>query len=179
MRGNDMRALALALAAVAALGSELEAQPAIPYVGGGAAFGTGELAQDSDLGWLVFGGLDLPMGRPGLTVGPAVSYARIPYGGGFSEFEGVTAVLGEVGYGLGGGLPAGVQPFVRAGLGLVINRYDPGSIDTRATTRSGPGASVGAGLRIPVGGVAALLSGRYTGDLDRGYLSIQAAVALR
>jgi hypothetical protein len=178
MTGKAIRALTLGLAAVAVLGSDLSAQRITPYVGGGAAFGTGELAQDTEVGWLMFGGLDVPTPVSGLTVGPAVSHARIPYGGGFSEYEGVTAVLGEVGYGIGGGMPGGIQPFVRAGLGLLINRYDPGSIDTRATTRSGAGVSMGAGLRIPLGGVSALLSGRFTGDIDRGYLSIQAGISL-
>jgi hypothetical protein len=120
----------------------------------------------------------MPTPLPGLTVGPALSHARIPYRGGFSEFEGVTAVLGEAGYRIEAGLPRGIQPFVRAGLGLLIHRYDPGSIDTRATTRSGPGASLGAGLRVPLGGLSALIGGRVTGDVDRGYVAVHLGISL-
>jgi opacity protein-like surface antigen len=179
MGGNAIRAGALVLAVVMAAGTGLDAQQGFtPYVGGGVALGTGDLANDSETGWTLLGGLDVPIGLAGLTVGPVVSYTRIPYGGGFSEAEGVTAVFGEAGYRLGAGSPSLFQPYVRAGLGLHVHRYDPGSIATNATTLSRAGASLGAGLHFALPGFGAFIGARFVGDMDRGFVSVHGGLSL-
>jgi hypothetical protein len=180
MTGKPIRALALAVAAAAALGSDLAGQQAlVPYAGAGIAFGTGDLAQDSNLGWSVFGGLDVPLSPAGLSVGAMAIYTRIPYSGDFGEYEGVTAVMAEVGYELMAASPGMFRPYVRAGAGLHVNRYDPGSLDADPSTLSRAGVTAGVGVNFLFGAVTGFVGGRFLGDIDRGFLGLHAGLALR
>ena len=104
------RILFSAFSAVVAIGlvaGAANAQRRItPFFGGGLATGTGDLGDDTESGWVVFAGADVPLGLdPGLTVGLTASYARVPYSGGFDEFTGVPALFGELGYVVGAQSP--------------------------------------------------------------------------
>ncbi len=183
MQRNPIRvlaALALAWTLTAASSADLLAQERIsPFLGGGLALGTGDLAQDTGAGWLFFGGVDLPMRVPGLSVGTTVSHARIPYDGGFDEHESITAVMGEVAYVIGAESPWPVKPFLRGGLGLSIYRYDPGAIGADPQTLSRPGVTADAGITFRVGGAWAFAGARFLGEVDRGYLGIHGGLAIR
>jgi len=118
-----------------------------PFVGGGLATGTGDLAENTESGWLAFAGVDLPLGfNPGLTFGVTASYARVPYKGGFDEFTGVPALFGELGYVLGAESSRIVKPYLRAGAGVQLRKYDPGTTGFREQSDGGLAFSVGGAL---------------------------------
>jgi hypothetical protein len=71
----------------------------------------------------------------------------------------------------------GAQPYVRTGLGLHVYRYDPGSIDTNASTLARPGASLGAGLHFVLPAFSAFIGGRFVGDHERGFVALQGGIA--
>lgn len=179
MRTHTIPTLALILALVAVPGADLHGQErVVPFAGAGLALGTGELGDDTGTGWTVFGGLDLPLGVPGLSVGATAGYARIPYDGAFDEVTNVTSLLGELEYVIGAASPGMVLPYVRGGAGIHVHRYDPGSIAANATTLSRPGVSLGVGVKAPLGAVTAFLGGRFVTDLDRGFIGFHGGLSL-
>lgn len=164
--------LLLAALMIAMSGSPLAAQSRIiPFIGGGLAMGTGDLANETGNGWMVFGGLDMPYPSiPGLTIGATGSFSEIPYQGGFGEAMQVTAAHGELGYLFGSEAAGTVKPFLRAGLGLQVHTYDPGTIDTRRTSDTRIGGTASAGIQIRMGGGNLFVGGRFTSGTDGGYV---------
>jgi hypothetical protein len=158
--------------------SDLAAQQLVPFVGGGLVMGTGDLGQGTNNGWMMLGGVDVPLAAvaPGLGVGVTATYSRIPYGGGFSEATQVTAIAGELSYVVGA---AGqlVRPYLRGGGGLHVHRYDPGSIDTNPITDTRAGFTAGAGLNLMVSLVDAMLGARFSSGTDAGFVGFHAGLA--
>jgi hypothetical protein len=148
----------------------------VPYVGGGLSIGTGDLSTDSDNGWLVYGGIDLPL-TSGWTLGGTLSYAHIPYRGGFSEATNATSLLMEVGYLFFATSPGGVKPYVRAGGGMFRQKYDPGNTGYTSTSQSTLAASVGAGLNLAFGATAAFAGVHFVGTSDSGFLAVHGGLA--
>lgn len=165
-------------AASAAPAAELAAQErVVPFFGGGLATGTGDLGQDTSNGWHLFGGLDLPFGTQGVTVGVTASYTHIPYGGGFQEATDVTGVFGEVGYVFNAASASVAKPYLRGGAGVLVNRYDPGLIDANATSDARAGLTAGAGVRLSLGATAVLLGAQLSSGTDAGHLAFRGALS--
>lgn len=173
-----------AFSAAALAGAPLSAQdpmPLVPYLGGGLALGTSDLGQDTDSGWQVFGGVDVPIEAisvPGLFVGARAGYASIPYQGGFGEAMRVTTVTGELSYLIASDALDTVVPYLRAGAGLQVHRYEPGDLGLEPTTDSRAVAAAGAGVSIRLGTVSALLGGHFTTGTDAGFVTLGGALAL-
>jgi hypothetical protein len=149
-----------------------------PFVGGGLATGTGDLGENTDSGWLAFAGIDLPLGvGPGLTFGVTASYARVPYKGGFDEFTGVPALFGELGYVIGAESSRIVKPYLRAGAGVQLRKYDPGTTGFREQSDGGLAFSAGGGLQFSLAPASLFLGARFVSDADAGVLGFNGGVA--
>jgi opacity protein-like surface antigen len=174
------RQLLLGIAFIlAAIPCELGAQQIVPFIGGGLAMGTGDLGEDTNNGWFVLGGVDVPLTTvtPGFAIGVAGSYARIPYDGQFDEATQVTTISGELSYLIGE--PAHVvRPYIRAGGGVQIHRYDPGSLNTNSITDTRAGFTAGAGLNVRMSAVDVVVGARFASGSGGGFLGFHGGLAL-
>lgn len=167
------------LVAAATPSADLAAQQVVPFLGGGLAIGTGDLGSDTNNGWLVIGGVDVPLPSiaPGFAVGATAIYSRIPYAGQFSEATQVTSISGELSYLIGDAVRM-VRPFVRGGGGVQIHRYEPGNINTNATTDAVAAFSAGAGINIAAGPGDVVLGARFASGLDAGFLGLHGGFSI-
>jgi hypothetical protein len=185
MKRHRVAVLSLLLA-TALPGANLSAQfsdPAeplvVPFIGGGLAMGTGDLSRDTNSGWFVLGGVDVPLPSvaTGFSAGLTGSFSQIPYGGGFDEATQVTALSAEGSYRIGSAASM-VRPYVRAGAGVQIHRYDPGELLTPAIWDTRPALSAGAGVSIMMGAADAVLGARFGSGTDAGFVGLHAGVAI-
>lgn len=150
----------------------------VPFAGAGFAKGMGDLSDDTGNGWLVFGGFNVPVGSsPALTIGLTGSYAHVPYDGAFSEATNISALLAEVGYTFMAASPGRIKPYIRAGGGATIRKYDPGSTGFREVSEGNIAFSGGAGLQYLLTSVAVFAGAHIVTDADAGYLAIHGGVA--
>jgi hypothetical protein len=159
--------------------STLSAQQIVPFIGGGVAMGMGDVGDDTDPGWLLLGGFDvpLPLVADGFGFGVAGAFANIPYKGTFSEKLQVTSVTAEISY-LIGAATSSLRPYVRGGAGVQVHRYDPGTIDTRSETNARLGFSAGAGVSFSLGTANAVVGGRLAMAEDGGFVGGHAGVSI-
>ena len=175
MRRRILDILVLAIA-VSCAPLSAQQRPA-PFLGGGPALGTGDLHRDSGTGWAVSGGLDFPVSTYwGIYFGVSGRYAHVPYNGSFGEATDVSAALGEIVYRFENYVPS-ATPYLRGGGGIVMQRYDPGSIATRVTTEARPGISAGAGLDINAGSLAVRIAADFVSSRHGGYVGVQGGIA--
>lgn len=172
-----LSAATLLVALATPYGSADAQRRVVPFLGGGLAAGTGDLGDDTDNGWLVFGGLDFPLGlNPGLSFGVTASYARVPYKGAFNEATDIPSVFGELGYVIGATSSSIVKPYVRAGAGLQVRRYDPGSTGFRERSEGRFAFSGGAGLQFLVSATSLFAGAHFVSDGDAGVLAFHGGV---
>lgn len=151
----------------------------VPFIGGGLAKGTGDLSSVTDNGWSAFGGVDIPLGlNPGLSIGVTASYAHVPYTGAFSEAMNLTTLLGEVGYVIMASSSSIVKPYVRAGGGMQLRKYDPGSTAFREDSEGKLVFSAGGGLQFLVSSAQLFVGASFVTDADAGYLGFHGGLAL-
>jgi opacity protein-like surface antigen len=152
-----------------------QSQMLIPFVGGGAAFGSGDLGDGTDTGWAGFAGLDYTLSAvPGATIGLTGSYAHIPYtDGGATNIPALTV---DLGYNLAPPTSK-IQPYIRAGIGVLQHRWDPeGNAESESETKFG--GAVGAGLNFPMGSISPFVGAHLvTGGSDTQYYMIYAGLA--
>jgi hypothetical protein len=149
-----------------------------PFFGGGLALGTADLSNDTDVGWMAFGGVDVPVGGTGVTLGVTGSHARIPYQGGFDERAQITMVSADFGYAYSGLTPRVVTPYIRLGAGLRVEQYEPGRLAAPSATQSGIGGSASAGLAFSVGGATLLLGAHLMSGRSAGYWGAQGGIGI-
>ena len=176
------RILLSALSAVAAVavtaGAAHGQRRVTPFFGGGLATGTGDLSTNTSSGWAAFAGIDVPLGfDPGLTFGITASYARVPYSGEFDEFTGVSALFGELGYVVGARSPRMIKPYLRAGAGVQLRKYDPGSTGYQSESVGGLAVSAGGGLQFHFTPATVFVGAHYMADKDAGLLAFHGGVA--
>jgi hypothetical protein len=175
MKSHVLPVLTLLVAATLPA-AKLQAQQAIPFMGGGIAFGSGDLAQDTNTGWSIFGGVDvtIPAVARGLGAGVAVSYSQIPYAGSFSEKTQLTTISAELSYLIGTGR---MRPYLRGGAGLQVNRYDPGTLNAFSSNDVGVAFTAGAGLNFQTQAMSFLVGSRFTTGRGGGFVGLNAGVA--
>ena len=150
----------------------------VPFAGAGLAKGMNDLSDGTDNGWLAYAGVDIPLPalNPGLAIGVTGSYARIPYSGPFDEATSVSALLGEVSYTIGAAGTSIVKPYLRAGLGGQVRKYDPGTTGFREQSEGGLAVSAGAGVNLRVSSLAVNVGAHLVTDADVGVLGIHAGI---
>jgi len=150
----------------------------VPFLGGGLAAGTGNLGEDTDNGWLAFAGVDFPLSLdPGLSFGVTASYAHVPYKGTFNEATNVPAFFGELGYVIAASSSSIVKPYLRAGAGVQLRKYDPGTTGFREQSDGGLAFSGGGGLQFLVSAASVFVGAHFVGDADGGLLAFHGGVA--
>jgi hypothetical protein len=179
-----MKRLMIAVAglavAVAALPESARAQNPTFHVGGGIAMGVGDLDEGTEMGWMGFAGVDMPLKSwPGLGVGATASYAHIPYEGDADDATNIPALLVELSYLVGATSPSPLKFYLRGGAGVLQHRYDPGNsnADDESETKAGFGAGVGflyarPGI-TPFAGVHLI-----SGGSDTGYYTVYAGISI-
>ena len=157
---------------------DAEAQRIVPFAGGGLAKGMGDLSDGTDNGWVGYAGVTIPLPSltPGLSFGVTGSYSRVPYTGTFNEATNTAALVGEIGYQIDA--TATVKPYLRAGLGAQLRKYDPGNTAFREQSEGKLALSGGAGVQFLVSSVALFVGAHVLTDMDAGILAIHGGIAL-
>lgn len=154
------------------------------FMGGGATFPVGGIGSrgafaGANTGWQATAGVQLGIGRSGLSLGPRVYYGSNGHetpGYGSNLFGGA-ALLN---FRFGG--PLSVSPFLWGELGVLSHGFesesDAGS-DVRSTAAVAAG---GAGVDVPLGGFSAFVAAGYNshlgGDFDLTYLALYAGLGI-
>lgn len=159
-------AAALPLAAAGAQGVSF-------HLGGGAAFGTGDLSDvGTDTGWTGFAGFTVPIASmPGFGVGATASYTHIPY----SDVDAATnvpAAFGEVAYLVGATSPSRIKPYLRAGIGVLQHRYSAdGGYGSDGDSETKFAGAAGAGLNFVMSSVTPFVGAHFvTGGSDTSFI---------
>ena len=156
-------------------GAGLLAQERItPFLGGGLALGTGDLADDTGAGWMIFGGVDVPVGAEGFSLGLAATFSEVPHRGGFDEKNQVTTVTADVGWSFLNLVGSGVTPCLRLGAGIRVDRFEPGELAGPGTSDSGLGGNLAGGVAIPLGRGTALVGTHLITGRNAGVWGVHA-----
>ncbi len=150
----------------------------VPFFGAGVAVGTGDLSVLTDPGWMAFGGFDVPLGDAGISLGVTASHARVGYEGGFDEESQTTMVTADLGYAYTGLAPRRVTPFVRAGLGLRVERYEPGRLAATSSSETGLGGTASAGVAVTAGPTALVLGAHFSSGRNAGHWGAHGGIAV-
>jgi opacity protein-like surface antigen len=170
---RSLHSLAALVVAAALPLASIGAQGLSFHVGGGGAFGTGDLSDGTDPGWIGFAGVDYPiMSMPGFAVGATASYTHIPY----SDVDAATnipALFGEVGYLVGAASASRIKPYIRAGVGVMQHRYSvDGGYGSDGDDETKLGGAVGAGLNFVMTSVTPFVGVHFvTGGSDTSFLA--------
>lgn len=162
--------LCVAAASVAAfLPSQAQAQSVVVMAGG--AFPTSDFGDAFNTGWMVAGGLKLPLGPGGFWFGIEGSYGQ--HG---TDVDGVDAnpigAMAKVGLDLS--VPGGMQPYVFVGAGLLALKASVGDI---SDTVSKFGYQAGGGLGGS-GLVSPFIEVRYEGSEDIDFFAANAGLSI-
>jgi hypothetical protein len=156
------------------------AQRIVPFVGGGMSIGTGDLSTDSDNGWLAYGGLDIRLGdTPEWSLGGTLGYSHIPYRSGFGEATNATSLVAEVSYLFFATSPAPVRPYLRAGGGMLRQKYDPGNTSYAVTSESTLALSAGGGFDVRIGSASLFVGVHFVGGSGSGLVAVHGGLAYR
>lgn len=151
------------------LPSQTQAQSVVVMAGG--AFPTGESGDAFDNGWMVAGGLKLPLGPGGFWFGIEGSYGE--HG---TDVEGDDAnpigAMAKVGLDLS--VPGGMQPYVFVGAGLLALKTSVGDI---SDTVSKFGYQAGGGLGGS-GLVSPFIEVRYERSEDIDFFGANAGLSI-
>jgi hypothetical protein len=70
-----------------------------------------------------------------------------------------------------------VKPYVRAGAGVQVRKYDPGTTGYRKQSDGGLAFSAGAGLQFLVSSTALFVGAHFVSDADAGLLAFHGGIA--
>ncbi|MDH3298507.1 MAG: porin family protein [Gemmatimonadota bacterium] len=136
----------------------VQSQSVIIQAGG--AFPTSEFGDAFDTGWMVAGGLRLPIGPGGFWFGIEGSYGQNG-----TAVEGVDAnpagAMARLGFNVP--VPGGIQPYVFGGAGLLATKFSAGSF---SDTESKFGFQLGGGLNLGSGVIGPFVEARFESSED-------------
>ncbi|TVR52534.1 MAG: hypothetical protein EA421_13745 [Gemmatimonadales bacterium] len=118
------------------------------------------------------------MGAEGFSLGLTATFSEVPYQGGFDEKNQVTTVTADVGWSFLNLMGGGVTPYLRAGAGIRVDRYEPGALAGPGTSESGLGGSLGGGVAIPLGRSRALLGAHLITGRNAGVWGVHAGFGI-
>jgi len=175
-----VRRMLVGIAAVVALfvAQQASAQVVV-YVGGGATFPMGDFGDYANTGWQAVGGVLVPVGPEGLSVGAEAFYGQN------NHKEEVTTVLegaktspyGAMGVVIYNFQTSGkLTPYVFGGLGVLVHRFSAENIDSESETQFGyeGGAGIDFSLSPKLG---IWVEGRYMGSSDTQFIAADAGLA--
>jgi hypothetical protein len=178
MRRTQWAAVMIVIATAVSFEDADAQRRVVPFAGAGLASGFRDLGDGTDNGWLAYAGIDIPLPalNPGVSIGVTGSYSRIPYTGTFDEASTISALMGEVGYTIGAASTSVVKPYLRAGLGAQLRKYDPGNTGFREQSEGGLAVSGGAGVRFLVSSLAIVVGAHVVTDADAGVLGFHGGI---
>jgi opacity protein-like surface antigen len=162
--------LASAAALSLALIVPFTAQGQSVYVMGGASFPTSDFGDAFDTGWMVAGGITLPLGPGGFWFGVEGSYGQngTAVDGIDVNPTGAMAILGF-------DLPVPVlDPYVFGGAGLLSTKANVGDL---SNTETEFGYQLGAGLSLGSGPISPFIELRYESSTDIEFFAAMAGLS--
>lgn len=138
-----------ATAGLLTLTAPLTAQAQNIFGMAGGLFPTGESGDVFDTGWVVAGGITLPLGPGGFWLGVEGSYGQINLATGGEDANPVSA-MAILGFNLP--VPGSISPYVFGGIGLLaLNDFDldPTDSDSKFGYELGGGLNLGSGIVSP------------------------------
>jgi hypothetical protein len=112
-----------------------------------------------------------------LSFGVTASYSHVPYQGDFDEATNIPALFGELGYVVLANSSSIVKPYLRAGAGVQLRRYDPGATGFREQSDARLAFSGGGGLQFAVAATTVFLGAQFMSDANAGVLAFHGGVA--
>jgi hypothetical protein len=154
---NRMRGAGLVLALWAMAAPATASAQASIFLMGGLAVPTGDYGEYADAGWLAQGGVTIPVGTAGVSIGAGGFYGVNNHGDIDGDKTNLYGGLGFVQYSIGDA--ASVSPYVYAGLGFMTHSYKSDTFPEGSG--SGLAGTGGAGVNVPLGGVLGFVEGQY------------------
>ena len=172
MKRKLLPLVALVVAAAVTV-SPLRAQNVSFFLGGGGAFGTGDLSEDTNTGWIGFAGAGVPITSvPGAIVGLTGFYAHIPYDG-VDAATNIPGLFADLGYVFGATSPSPVKPYIRFGAGVMQHRYSVGGGYDSDDSETKAGGAIGAGLNYVMPSVTPFVGAHFvTGGSDTSFFTV-------
>ena len=146
------------------------------FLGAGLTMPTGEYGDYAKSGWMLDGGVGLPMGTDGkMWVGGDVMYGSNKHEGSAGDKTNLYGASGNVGYQF---VPNALSPYVYGTAGLLVHSYSPGDsgFDSESDTSFAWGG--GAGVAAPVGGASIWAEARYVSRGDTKFIPILVGVTI-
>jgi len=143
------------LGALFALVAAAPASAQFAWLGGGATFPMSDYGNYANTGYMVTGGVGVPIWAPGLNIAGEAFFGQNGHEGGGS-FTNPYGFMAELEYDF---VPGATGVYVFGGLGVLFHRYheDAGNV---STTDSGLGLVGGAGYSFPLGVINGWVEGR-------------------
>ena len=176
---RTLHSLAALVVAAALPVVPLKAQVSL-FVGGGAAIPMMDLADDdAKTGWLGFAGVDMPIkSLPGAAVGLTGIYAHMAYDDEHDDATNVPGVFADIAYLIGATSASRIKPYVRAGVGVIQHRYDPGGYGGDSESETKAAGAIGAGLQFMMKPVAPFVGVQFiTGGSDTSFLAAYVGIS--
>lgn len=150
------------------------AQAQSVFVMAGGAFPTSDFGDAFDTGWMVAGGLVIPLGPGGFWLGLEGSYGQngTPVDGVDANPIGAMAILG---FDLP--VPGGLSPYVFGGAGLLATKVSVDEL-SESITESNFGYQLGAGLNLGSGLVSPFIEARYEASTDIDFFAAMVGLAI-
>lgn len=172
MSSSLSRVFAVALlVAVSAPSAQAQMQP---YFGGGILSPSGEFADYAKAGWMVFGGVQRPLGQAAV-IGLTASYGHAPHEGDFNTATNIPGITLDIGRAFGTGR---FMPYVRGGVGFIQHRFDAGDTGGENDSETKFAFGAGGGVTTAVGSNTMFAGVHYTGAEDTNFLSIYVGFGL-
>ena len=147
------------------------AQAQSVFVMAGAASPTSDFGDAFDTGWMVAGGITIPMGPGGFRIGVEGSYGQNG-----TDVDGVDAnpigAMAILEFDLP--VPGGLSPYVFAGAGLLATQISIGDL---SETSSEFGYELGGGFNLGKGPISPFVELRYESSTDIDFFAVMAGLS--
>jgi opacity protein-like surface antigen len=163
---------------VALFAAQQASAQTIIYLGGGATFPMGDFGDFANTGWQAVGGVLVPVGPAGLSVGAEGFYGQNNHKEGeigFLENSKTTpyGAMGVVSYGFQ--TSGKLTPYVFGGLGVLVHKFSAEGISQSETQFGYEG---GAGIDFALSPKLGIwIEGRYMGSSDTQFIAADAGLA--
>lgn len=177
MKRTLLSLVALVVAATVPL-APVGAQNLNFFVGGGPAFGTGDLGDNTGTGWIGFAGAGVPITSvPGAIIGLTGFYAHIPYNPG-DDATNIPGLFADLGYVFGATSPTRIKPYIRFGAGVMQHRYSTDGGYSSDDSETKAGGAIGAGLNFVMPSVTPFVGAHFvTGGSDTSFFAVYGGLA--
>jgi hypothetical protein len=144
------------LGAFFALVAAAPASAQFAWLGGGGTFPMGDYGGYANTGYMVTGGVGMPVGAPGLNITAEAFFGQNGHEGGGS-FTNPYGLMAELEYDF---VPGATGVYVFGGAGVLVHRYHSDEGGGYSSSSKGLGLVAGAGYSFPLGVINGWVEGR-------------------